>query len=228
MKNLKLMVGASILALGLSATASDFNGHVLGLRAGGSFQLAAHEGKTSGTTISVKDSIGVAGPQGLLGVDYTWQTGMWSPDLDWGLVASADWMVGDAKTNVRSSLSPRIYYSVKQKNRFMLGAKFGVCTTDKVYPFLKLGVVSGQWDTSVRTINGSIKSTDWMWGGSVGMGVDFSIHSGGTVGFVTEFDYYASKSHNLKLATGAASYSKIEVKPWTANVAFTYKYKIMD
>ncbi|UNM05674.1 MAG: hypothetical protein H6925_03925 [Holosporaceae bacterium] len=225
MKHLKLMMGASLLALGLQAQASDFNGHILGLRAGGSFQLAAHEATTTGPGITVKDKVGVAGPQGLLGVDYTWKTGMWSPDLDWGVVASADWMLGDAKTKVNSA-GTSSYYSVKQDNRFSLGAKFGVCTSDKVYPFVKVGAVAGEWSTAVRTQNGAIKTTDWMYGATVGMGVDFSVHAGGSIGFVTELDWYASKTHNLRLASGAASYSKVEVKPYTANVAVTYKYKI--
>ena len=227
MNKLKYLLTASLIALGLGAQAGDFQGHLVEIRGGGSFPFGQHEVSVDpgAGNPSISNRIATRGPLGLAGAHYICNMGdVLARNVDLGITLGADWFFGSSGLRMNTPAQAE-HYSVEQKTRYEAALRMGA-DHGKAYPFFKVGAVAADWETKARAPFGSVSKKDLLWGATIGMGVDVNVHSQGALGFIVEFDWYASKSYDLALANGAAPFAKIETKPWAANVAFTYKYKI--
>ncbi|MFN7663118.1 MAG: hypothetical protein ACK5PQ_05330 [Alphaproteobacteria bacterium] len=230
MNKLHYLLTASLMALGLSSQAGDFQGHSVEIRAGASIPFGRHDVDAdpgAGAAV-ITDKIATRGPLGFGGIGYIYNMGdVFTRNLDLGVSLGANWfMGGDSVLRMNTPLQAQ-HYSVTQKTRYELAFRMGA-DQGKAYPFVKIGAVAGDWETKARAGFGTTSKKDLLWGATVGAGVDLNIHHGGALGFIAEGDWYAGKDYDLALANGAAPYAKIKTNPWAMNFAITYKYKICD
>ena len=191
----------------------DFGMMSFGIEGGVSF---ANHNYSSG--LGNGSNVDFSGMEGALGLRLSWEKFF---DDNWtaGVTGSLRYYFGKTSGSHGTALS----YAAKNMQRYELAAKVGKWVGN-FHPYVKAGAVAS--DISLQVVDSTFASStkQWVWGGTVGGGVETQVSKDLVLGGSVEYDRYADVKNNLVNGTGlGGSYT---AKPSFLNAMITLTCKL--
>lgn len=195
----------------------DFGMMSLGIEGGVSF---ANHHYNAG--LGNGSNVDFSGVEGAIGLRLTWEK-FFEDNWTAGVTGSLRYYLGKTSGSHGTITAFNLSYAAKNMQRYELAAKLGKWVGD-FHPYVKLGAVVS--DISIQVADSTFASStkQWVWGGTVGGGVETQISKDLILGGSVEYDRYADIKNNLANSTGlGGSYT---AKPSFLNAMITLSCKL--
>lgn len=132
---------------------------------------------------------------------------------------------GDKKTLLVNG-NANLNHKVELKSVWDISARFGYLITERVLPYIKIGVAAGRWKaaTEQHPLLGSGSKSKTRAGLHLGAGCDFAVMDRVSVGGEYTFTNYGSFSHDIKNTIGQGT-ERIEVTPRVSTFMVRARYR---
>lgn len=196
----------------------NFNMISLGIEGGAALVSHAYHSSLGSGTDAQPSSY-----EGALGLRFIWETFLQDT---WTAGVTAAWRgyLGGISNHHTTSLSAENIYKSKNTQRYEIAGKFGKWI-GSVHPYLKLGPVFSNISINTKDMNSNFTSSasQWVWGGTLGGGIESEISKGLILGGGVEYDRYFTIRNSINDMEGVGAGYKVSPSFVNLMVSLTWK-----
>lgn len=225
----KTLMTASLAVLAFAGISQDaqankaFNGFNIGLVGGYVTQSTKLDVNTVPAAQSDSSDVGGQGFQG--GLLLGWGR-VFNCIHHFGVEATAKFTSLDGKKVTNTIPGAQLSHKVKQNANYDLSLRYGPVVSQKVLPFIKVGVAYGSWksESSSAAIGSGSKNNNQI-GLVVGAGAEFDVGHNFSVGAEYNYNYFKDFTYDVRNNAGVVV-SNVKVRPSSSAFLLRVKYSI--
>ncbi|MGN6670787.1 MAG: outer membrane protein [Candidatus Nucleicultricaceae bacterium] len=229
MKKTLLTASLAVLAFaGISQGAEAnkaFNGFNIGLVGGYVTQSSKLDVNTVGAVPAFSDSSDVGG-QGFQGGLLLGWGRVFNCIHHFGVEATAKFASLDGKKVTNTIPAAQLAHKVKQNAQYDLSLRYGPVVSQKVLPFIKVGVSYGSWKSESSSVAiGSGSKNNNQIGFVVGAGAEFDVGHNFSVGAEYNYNYFKDFTYDVRNNAGVVV-ANVKTRPSSSAFLLRVKYSI--